>query len=260
MRLASPALSMFLSASLLCGVAVSADYDEQLPVLPEGKVWQLVWQDEFTGDQIDRTKWDIPPEGRRKGGWWSPQTISLDGDGHLVISTLKDGDRYLGGCVRTRGRFEHAFGYYVARIKLQSQPGHWTAFWLWNVCCGRNDDGRDGTEIDIMEKPWRDNRVQQTLHWGRARRTAKSAENVARVPGVMEGWHTFSLWWKTDEYIFYVDGKETWRTDAGGVCQVPLYVKVSDEIGEWGGDITKAELPDHLYVDYVRVYDVADAD
>jgi len=28
----------------------------------------------------------------------------------------------------------------------------------------------------------------------------------------MEGWHTFGLSWKPDEYIFYVDGKETWRT------------------------------------------------
>ena len=57
----------------------------------------------------------------------------------------------------------------------------------------------------------------------------------------------------------YVDGKETWRTKAGGVCQVPLYIKLSDEIGDWGGDITKAKLPDRFLVDYVRVYDLVDA-
>ena len=28
-------------------------------------------------------------------------------NGHLAISTLKDGDRYLDACVRTRGKFEH---------------------------------------------------------------------------------------------------------------------------------------------------------
>ena len=72
----------------------------------------------------------------------------------------------------------------------------------------------------------------------------------------MEGWHTFSVWWKPTEYVFYVDGKETWRTNAGGVCQTPLYIKVSDEVGKWGGDITKANLPDALLVDYVRVYDL----
>jgi hypothetical protein len=34
---------------------------------------------------------------------------------------------------------------------------------------------------------------------------------------------------------------------------------LSDEIGDWGGDITQAKLPDQFLVDYVRVYDSADA-
>jgi hypothetical protein len=50
-----------------------------------------------------------------------------------------------------------------------------------------------------------------------------------------------------------VDGKETWRTDKG-VSHRPEYMILSLEVGEWAGDISKAELPDHLYVDYVRVY------
>ena len=56
--------------------------------------------------------------------------------------------------------------------------------------------------------------------------------------------------------VFYIDGKETWRTKAGGVCQVPVYIKLSDEIGPWAGDIKKADLPDETLVDYVRVYDL----
>ena len=74
----------------------------------------------------------------------------------------------------------------------------------------------------------------------------------------MEGWHTFGLWWKPDEYIFYVDGKETWRTKKA-VSQVSEYIKLSDEIGDWAGDIKKATLPDQFLVDYVRVYDVVEA-
>jgi type II secretion system protein G len=191
--------------------------------------------------------------------YWSRKAISLDGKGHLVISTFKEGDKFIDGCVRTKGKFEHAFGYYVARIQLQKQPGHWTAFWLYNVSVGKDgNDGCQGTEIDIYEKPWLDDRVQQTLHWGGYGKHHKSSGNVAKVPGVMEGWHTFGLWWKPDEYVFYVDGKETWRTKAGGVCQVPLYIKLSDEIGPWGGDIKKAKLPDQFLVDYVRVYDLVE--
>lgn len=229
---------------------------DQLPSAPKGKTWKLVWHDEFDGMKLDESKWDIP-EGRRRDGWWSRKAVSLDGKGHLVISALQEGDRYLDACVRTRGKYEHAQGYYVARVQLQKQPGHWSAFWLYNSCVGKiGDDGRDGTEIDIMEKPWLDDRVQHALHWDGYGKSHKSKGHVAQSPGVMDGWHTFSIWWKLDEYIFYVDGKETWRTDAGGVCQVPLYIKLSDEIGDWAGDIAKAKLPDDFLVDYVRVYDV----
>ena len=54
----------------------------------------------------------------------------LNGKGSLVLRTRKDGERYTCGAVNTRGKFEHAFGYYVARCKLPQQPGHWPAFWL----------------------------------------------------------------------------------------------------------------------------------
>jgi hypothetical protein len=37
---------------------------------------------------------------------------------------------------------------------------------------------------------------------------------------------------------------------------VPEYLKLTEEIGEWGGDITKAQLPDFFEVDYVRVYEM----
>lgn len=244
-----------------CFAGSFADAEEtrdQLPSPPDGKSWNLSWHDEFDGLHIDESKWDIP-EGKRRDGFWTRKAISLDGKGHLVISTLKEDGRYLDGCVRTRGKFEHAHGYYVARAQFQQKPGHWTAFWLYNSCVGKiGNDGRDGAEIDIMEKPWLDDRIQQTLHWDGYGEHHKSKGNVARVPGVMDGFHTFSLWWNQDEYVFYVDGKETWRTDAGGVCQVPLYIKLSDEIGPWGGDITKVELPDRFLVDYVRVYDLVD--
>ena len=77
----------------------------------------------------------------------------------------------------------------------------------------------------------------------------------------MKGWHTFSLLWTPDEYVFYVDGKETWRTTAGGVCQAPLYLKLSDEAAfqGWAGDVRKAKLPDEFLTDYVRVYDLVGA-
>jgi beta-glucanase (GH16 family) len=137
----------------------------RLPLVPEGKTWKLAWHDEFDGKDLDESKWICSPDGERKGGWWSHKAVNLDGKGDLVIKTFKDGDKYVDGCITTQGKFEHCFGYYVARVKFQKQPGHWSAFWM--MCNGVGSvgsEGRDGTEIDIMEKPWLDDRVQQTLH------------------------------------------------------------------------------------------------
>jgi hypothetical protein len=70
-------------------------------------------------------------------------------------------------------------------------------------------------------------------------------------------WHDEFDGTKLDEYVYYVDGKETWRTKEA-VSRVPEYIKLSDEIGKWGGDIAKSKLPDAFLVDYVRVYDLVE--
>jgi pectate lyase len=234
--------------------------DPFLPPAPAGKRWKLIWHDEFDGTTLDESKWECPPDAPRRDGWWVRRAVELDGKGHLVMRCLEEDGKYLTGCVRTRGKFEHAFGYYAARIRLQRQPGHWPAFWLMGSGVNRvGDEGRDGTEIDIMEKPWLDDRVHHALHWDGYGEHHKSAAHTPRVPGVMEGFHVFSLLWTPEGYVFYVDGRETWRTRAGGVCQVPLFIKISDEVGKWAGDITTAQLPDEFLVDYVRVYDLVDA-
>ena len=78
------------------------------------------------------------------------------------------------------------------------------------------------------------------------------------MPEVTEGFHTYGLLWLPAEYVFYVDGTEAWRSSAGGVCQVPEFLKLTNEIGDWAGDIKKANLPDYFEVDYVRVYDAVE--
>ena len=153
------------------------------------------------------------------------------------------------------------FGYFEARCKFQTQCGHWPAFWLFPAkgIPDAANTGRDGTEIDIMEKAWLTDKIEHTLHWDGYGQNHKSEGKVIEQAGLSKGFHTFGLWWKPDEYIFYVDGVETWRTAAGGVCQTPAYVKLTEEIGKWAGDIAKAELPDFFLTDYVRIYELAES-
>ncbi|MHC4567145.1 MAG: alpha-L-fucosidase [Planctomycetota bacterium] len=236
--------------------------EQLLPPAPDGKAWKLVWSDEFSGTKIDESKWEIMGDWKRRGAYWVKEDSYLDGKGNLLLRTKKDGDRYTSGGVRTRGKFEHTFGYWVARCKFPSEQGHWSAFWLHTSSVGKvGNEGRDGTEIDIMEMPWRTDKITQNLHWdGYGDAHKQAGGKISEIPGISKGFHTYGLLWTPEEYVFYVDGKETWRTSAGGVSQVPEYAKLTEEIGDWGGDITKAKLPDYFTVDYVRVYDMVDQD
>ena len=230
-----------------------------LPPVPEGDTWVLVWHDEFSGRKIDQAKWEIMGDWRRRDGYWVKSDAYLDGQGRLVLRTRRQGDRFTSGAMRTQGKFEHRFGYWECRCRFPSEVGHWPAFWLFSRpgVTKVGNEGRDGTEIDIMEKPFRDARTNHALHWDGYGKRHRSAAKHFEVPGLMQGWHTFGLCWKVDEYVFYIDGKETWRTRAGGVSQVKAFVKLTEEIGPWAGDIKKANLPDEFLVDYVRVFDLA---
>lgn len=231
-----------------------------LPPLPAGQEWKLVWSDEFDGPQVDTNKWELLGDWKRRDGWWVKEDSFLDGKGNLVLRTKKEGERFTSGAVRTRGRFEHAFGYWTARCQLPKAPGHWAAFWLMSDRVGQvGDEGRDGTEIDIAEFPWRDGKFTMNLHWDGYGQAHKRAGTNVFVPAITDGFHEFSLAWHTNEYVFYLDGRETWRTSAGGVARQPEFAKFSNEVGEWAGDIRKAKLPDDFLIDYIRVYDAVPA-
>ena len=219
---------------------------------------QTLWDVSQTyGATIDETKWNRLGDSKRRDGFWIKDDAFLNGQGQLVLRTRKDGERFTCGAVNTQGKFEHAFGYYVARCKLPAQPGHWPAFWLMSKGVNHvGEDGRDGTEIDIIEIPWRDGRLTSNLHWDGYGRAHQSAGAKYTIPAVTNGYHAFSLLWQPAQYVFYVDGKEVWRSVAGGVSQAAEYIKLTEEVGKWGGDIRAAQLPDAFEVDYVRVYDL----
>lgn len=234
--------------------------DTFLPPVPAGKKWELLWSDEFNGMILDENIWETPA-GVRRDGYWAEEDSYLDGKGNLVLRTRETDGKYYSGAIRTKGKVEHKFGYWVARCKFHTQEGHWPAFWLFSSpgVSTVGNEGRDGTEIDIMEKSTaKEDKINHALHWDGYGEQHQSESQYVSIPGLSQSWHTFSLHWTAEEYVFYVDGEETWRTTAGGVSQVPAYIKLTDEIGKWAGDIRNAELPDFFYVDYVRIYKMVD--
>jgi beta-glucanase (GH16 family) len=264
-------LRIYIVCILLALTRHSARAESITPAAPIGPDYQLVWHDEFDGTNIDQTKWVIRGDGPRLQGYWMKDASSLDGNGHFVVRTFKDAQgRYTTGGIATEGKYAWLFGYFEARVKFPATQGHWPAFWLTkHPLTPTPDAGRAGTEIDIMEKPWLTDQIQQTLHWNGYGKEGQEAHHIVRPANVNDGnWHTFAVKWTPTNYVFYVDGRQTWETRDGGVSQIPEFISVNEEIGHfdshhfkwnsgpvWGtGPIEKASLPDYYLVDYVRVF------
>ena len=270
-----------LLASLLLVLFVGACETQTFSALDEkSPEWRLVFQDEFSGrGRPDPEKWISKEYNRRPNsegpdGWWDPRNAYLTGTGKLVIETSVIGNRnpqedsdpfdYASAMVSTEGKFEQTYGRFEVRAKLPGSPGWWSAFWLFSQSVHNVDgSGQDGTEVDIMETfGWTD-KVHQALHWDGYGKEHQWSEFSAIRPGIRSGWHTFTLEWFPDKYIFYVDGQETWRTSAGGVSQNPLWVKLSGEVSSredlanqwWANTPDPKKFPDRFVIDWVRVYE-----
>lgn len=230
----------------------------------DGEAYKLTFSDEFDGNALDMSKWEYCPEWKRQDleCYWKNECVSVS-DGNLVITAEDAGDRYNMGAIRSKGKFEQAYGYFEVRCTLNTTPGYWTAFWLMGESVANEDGfGTDGTEIDIMESAYFEKGIHHGLHWDgygvNHQSIGKQTQNSAVYDG---GYHIFSLLWTETEYVFYIDGQETWRTsaeEAGGVCAAPLYLKFTSETGSWtAGELTSEGFPDNVYVDYIRVYSKA---
>ena len=242
----------------------------------------MTWNDEFDGDSVDSSKW-IDPWWitMRKGGYWNKEMVSVH-DGNLDITTkyLSDGidgspAGYYTGVVETRNTFEQCYGYFECRCILPASTGMWSAFWMMNEGVYNVDgSGEDGTEVDIFES------MSYKDHWWKAGDAVVSGIHYdgygeghshdsigyyfANDP--YESYNTYGLEWTPDEYIFYINGKETGRLSTGGVSDNPEYLILSCEVAGENGIANadrhgtgKINLPAdgtevHFLVDYVRVY------
>jgi beta-glucanase (GH16 family) len=250
---------------------------------------RLLFYDEFNGDSLDTSKWDLCIEWDRQGrSSWRDDMVSVS-DGFLRLKFMRDpelgrtksrnralADNWIrAGAVRTQTKdwnllFSNSFGYYEARIKFPAVSGTWGAFWLmsptqWIV----SDNGRAGTEIDIIESIGNQyGKYNSALHWNGYERNHRSVGSEIRKDNnpppdinIYDGeFHIFALDWSPSEYIFYINGQVFWRVDGSeffnnsGINQNPNYIKFSVESAPWAGNIPEDFTEAEMLVDYVRVY------
>jgi beta-glucanase (GH16 family) len=247
--------AMLLGAGAAAFTALEARGQEPSRHVPKG--YRLVWSDEFDGKLLDVTKWTPRGVGPRKGGVTSPANAFVDGEGHLIIETNKVGNEYHTGMISTQKSFLTAYGYFEARVRLPTQGGQVSAFWLQSPdnTIRTADAKSSGTEIDIVEfyRGRLGSRADNAIHWGGYGDQHKFLIKRFPFESGPNDWHVFSLSWTPDRYIFYADGRETWRTKEA-VSHVPQYIILSTIISAQPNSIARAHLPDQFKIDYVRVY------
>jgi beta-glucanase (GH16 family) len=236
---------------------------EETPEPAEEPAPELLFEDNFDGTSLDTSKWELCPEWERQGGmsFWDGDMVSLNGDGQLVLRAEWDeaAGRVNAGAVRTEGLYSASYGYYEASIRFPVAPGTWGAFWMM---CG-NVGARNGVEIDVVESIFNERgECNHALHWDGYGEHHKSANSGGlKDHDIYDGaFHTFGLERLPDGYVFYIDGRETWRAGADVCKPEPQkgYMKLTVEAAEWAGAGTPesiAALPAEMVVDWVRVYD-----
>ncbi len=231
--------------------------------------YTLAWHDEFDGTKLDETKWTHYAPGPRRDAINVPEAVTLDGHGHLLITTSRvdvsdptnaaaTKPEYHTGMITTRDTYQTRYGYFEARIKFQREVGHWSAFWIQTPTMSNpiGDPAKAGVEIDIIEYLRNGDyptKAQHTIHWDV--RTPQQKRDFAApvIPAIAESFHTYGCEWTPEILVFYVDGRETWRTSKA-VPHREEYMILSLEVGNWADGIAKAKLPDSMEVDWVRVW------
>jgi len=255
--------------------------------LPSGKNWKLVWSDEFDGNKLDRSKWDFRLHiMQTRHETWTDDAVELDGKGHLMMKLYEKNGQYFSSQIQTGrnfmdvpgnqygktklawpiaelepAKFLHKYGYYEVRCKLPTQEGWWAAFWLQSPVIGSTLDPADsGVEVDIMENFTRDGIISQNVHWnGYGKNHKHKGTGKLKMRPSDNEFHTFGVYWSPEGYVFYMDGKETWRV-SDPVSNREQFILLSTECngyreGAPADVLKKALLPDYFIVDYVRVYD-----
>ncbi len=258
--------------------------------LPDGK-WKLVWNDEFDGTELDRTKWDyrLSMMGKIHPAW-TDKGVHIDGKSNAVFSLLEENGIPVSSQLQTgynfmdqptipttfgcdhlqwnigklhENLFTHRYGYYECRCRLQQHPeAWWSAFWMQSPIIGASlDPAETGSELDIMECFDTGKIVAHNAFTGGYGQDMKRA-----FAGGMEGldpkeFHRFGMYWDESGYTFYVDGIEDGHISEY-VSKRPEFILISTEVKgyRFKEHIAVKEAydvigKDDFLVDYVRVFD-----
>ena len=222
---------------------------------PTEEGYQLHWEDNFEGTELDLTKWRPRGTGPRRIGYNDPSMIEVK-DGHLHLMYDIKGDSIMGSAIGTYETFNTTYGYFECRAQMQKSSGPWAAFWMQSPAISKGEDpGEFGAEIDIFEyfRNLGDNHMTHCVHWAYGPNQQSVGRLDSDLEGLSEGFHTYALEWTPEKYAFYIDGLK-FHEVTEGLSHIDQYMILSMEIPTTLEGIKNASAPDAFIIDYVKVY------
>src|SRR5262245_45087356 len=186
---------------------------------------ELLFFDDFSAPQLDRSKWNVIVTGRTVNNEQqayvdsgdtitvrdAPEASGAENGALIIRARYRPGFKtqegrtfdFVSGRLESRSKFEFTYGTAAARIKLTAGAGLWPAFWTLGT-------GRwpDTGEMDIMENVGDPTWTNFALHGpGYSGNTPLVSRQHFSGGGDIAGWHIYSMDWTTDSLVFKVDGK-----------------------------------------------------
>lgn len=234
--------------------------------------WNLVWQDEFEGNELNLANWTFDLGG---GGWgnaeWEAYTNRPENvrvvNGMLIIEAREEevtfsGLPYSSARIKTQGLHAWQYGRIEARMKLPYGQGIWPAFWM----LGENitQKGWPGSgEIDILEFIGREpDHIYATVHApGYSGGNGVGSSLIVPAETLKNDFRVYAIEWQENEIRWYLDDQEYFKVTSADVPNTwifdhPFFIILNLAVGgRWPGypDDTTV-FPQFLYVDYIRVY------
>jgi len=225
----APRLATVMLLSLGLGLLSVTIGKETAPKTTSSDSGDTLFFDDFSGAELDRTKWHVEISGPVHNDELqcyidSPETAYLvksedapgSDNGALVIHPrFKPGTRstqgrsydFVSARLNTRNKFEFTHGSCSARIKMPDAVGAWPAFWLLG-----NGRWPDAGEIDIMEYVGEKDWTGVAVHGpGYSGETPVVNKYFFESGTDVTDWHVYSVDWTPQDLRFRVDGRLTYR-------------------------------------------------
>ncbi|MFQ9514582.1 MAG: family 16 glycosylhydrolase [Eubacterium sp.] len=192
------------------------------------KTWKMVWNDEFSGTTLDKTKWNNTGA-TGAGGYGNNELQDYQIDycevknNNLIIkpqfqwnTTTKKAvsNSYYSTKIWTRGQYSVKYGKIEFRAKMPKGQGTWAAAWM----LGNNYSWPQCGEIDVLETTSELTKtiIPQSIHCTKFNGMSTSSGNKhwdTKVSDATTAYHTYGVIWTDQTITFTIDGKVTGTYD-----------------------------------------------